>query len=382
MGLILAGAGMGLGAGMQQVGKNWSAENLEKMREDAATARQSALIEANKFLESSRQGHAEKLQDKAQTFQSGERKSGQEFQRGLITDVQQPFQREQQDRGFTQAKTMQDAQQAFQTEQNKLQRDLTREQIASHEKVAAANNATALQVAQLGGTVQQDKDGNMLFFDKSGKSTQIMDPNNPGKPLKGYKDLTPAAKAYADVIKAQLVGLNAQETAGTGDAEAITQKRVLLNAQLLNVLTGGIDSTGKKTTLPTPTATDKADAAKRAKDSKFMDAYAARFGAAAAAEITNAQRPSGGIIKPTREPEYQPIPGSAAAEAVARRKSEIARKEKEKADTKAASAATQAAFDEDAQAMSNKELLSKWDSRMGELSQTQQAKLFRIRNPM
>lgn len=50
MGLILAGALQGAGAGAMQFGaeqqKQWGAENLEKMREDAAMARQDALLRA------------------------------------------------------------------------------------------------------------------------------------------------------------------------------------------------------------------------------------------------------------------------------------------------------------------------------------------------
>ena len=54
MGLILAGAGMGGGAALQQFGaqlqRDWSAERLDAMRNDAANSRQAALIEAQKFM--------------------------------------------------------------------------------------------------------------------------------------------------------------------------------------------------------------------------------------------------------------------------------------------------------------------------------------------
>lgn len=57
MGLILAGALQGAGNFGAQLRKQWGAEELEKMREEAAMARQNALIEAQRLMETGRQTH-------------------------------------------------------------------------------------------------------------------------------------------------------------------------------------------------------------------------------------------------------------------------------------------------------------------------------------
>ena len=149
--------------------------------------------------------------------------------------------------GFTHTENLAAAQQTWQAEQNDAQRTLTRDQIAASKSIAATNRQVSLEIAKLGGTVQSDKDGNVLWVGKDGKAQAIMDPNNPDQPLKGYKDLTPAAKAYAGVIQAQLVSLDKKPMPDPGD----DARRVQLNNDLLNVLTGGIGKIGSPNPQPT-----------------------------------------------------------------------------------------------------------------------------------
>lgn len=166
-----------------------------------------------------------------------------------------------QGQGFAHTENLAEARQAFEAEQGEKSRGVTREQMASHEKISAANNAVALQIANIGGTVQPDKDGNILFIGKDGKAKTIMDPNNPGQPLKSHKDLTPAAKAYSDVLKAQLVDLDRAEIQAAGDPQqmsSIKQRRAEYTGQLLNVLTGGIGGAPKPSASPQPSAQDVA----------------------------------------------------------------------------------------------------------------------------
>lgn len=209
---------------------------LENLRQGGAD-RRLATTEAGSDR---RQGVAEAGQDRrqaaGQTFTAGENQKN----RDNAFDLQQA--------GFGHAEEMQAAQQDFQAEQNRLQRNLTASQIASQQKIAQANNETALAIAKTGGTAQQDKDGNFFFLGKDGTTKPIMDPNDPTKQLKGLKDLTPAAKAYADSIKAQLVDLDRLEANAAGDQTQLAQiaaRRAALTAEQLNVLTGGISAAGK-----------------------------------------------------------------------------------------------------------------------------------------
>lgn len=220
-----AGAAEGLGQGAARVGTQWSDALHEKAKQEAAALREENLARLQNQFAGERQ-QAGFAHD--ETMQAG---------------------------SFRHAETLQTARQAFEAEQNSLQRGLSREQIASQEKVSAANNATALQVARIGGSVQQDKDGTMLFIDREGNTRTLRDPRDPSKPLVGFKDLTPASKAYADVIKAQLTGLDREElsAATMGDQAAsakITERRARLNADLLNVLTSGITEAGKSAPAP------------------------------------------------------------------------------------------------------------------------------------
>lgn len=259
LGSALAGAAAGAGdAGVKaglQLQKQFGDEDLLKLKSEAD-------LKLGTTLENLRHTNQVSMKKEVdQPFQTSERVAGQGFTREMETDVRQPFQRTEREagQGFQtserQASQMfrteeRKASETYQAEQNKLNRDLTRDEIASRERIAANNNSVSLQVARIGGTVQQDKDGNMLFFDKQGKATPVMDPNNPGQQLRGLKDLTPAAKQYAEVIKGQLQGLDREELAASaaGDDKAkdkITERRAALNRDLLNVLTGGISEAGK-----------------------------------------------------------------------------------------------------------------------------------------
>lgn len=213
-----------------------------------------------------------------------------------------------QGQGFAHAENLQDARQTFETEQNEKNRGVTREQMASHEKISAANNAVALKIANIGGTVQPDKDGNILWIGKDGKAKQIMDPNDPEQPLKSHKDLTPAAKAYSDVLKAQLVDLDRAEIQAAGDPQqmaSIKQRRAEYTGTLLNVLTGGIGGAAKPGAAPQPTAQDVSllkgnPSAKALFDQKFGAGAAdkALSGGAAAGAAPEAAMPRGLVEEP------------------------------------------------------------------------------------
>lgn len=183
-----------------------------------------------------------------------------------------------QQQGFTHTEALQAARQKFDTEQHELNRGLTREQMKQAKEIADNNNARALEIAKIGGTVQQDDDGNVLWVNKEGKATPLM---NGDQPVKAYKNLTPAAKAYSDVLKAQLTDLDRMEIQANGDPQqlaSIRARRAEYTGQLLNVLTGGIGSVQQAAT-PTPSPRDieilKANPKNRA-------AFDQQFGAGAA----------------------------------------------------------------------------------------------------
>lgn len=238
-----AGAAEGAGLGTAKAAEKWTDALHEKAKQEAIALREENLARLNNAAAAERQqagfGHAETME----------------------RDIRQPFERTQQQARFGNEKTLQDARLAYDRERDSENRTLTREQITSHEKIAQANNANAMAIAKIGGSVTQDTQGNVLWVGKDGKAQQIMDPNNPDKPLVGFKDLTPAAKAYADVIKDQLKGLDREElsAATTGDQAMqakITERRGKLNADLLNVLTGGIGAAGKEAPAPGKTGWD------------------------------------------------------------------------------------------------------------------------------
>lgn len=241
MGLI----GYALAGAAQEAGRAGEIVGLKSMEDLIQRDRDARLHENAKELETMREGGA---MQRLQISESGAMERLGVSEKGaaerLATSEAGATTRQKQ--GFTHAEELQRLRNTFEAEQKALDRTLTREEIAARKEIAGANNATALQVAKIGGTIQQDKDGNILFFNKQGEATQIKDPVT-GEPMKGLKDLTPAAKQYADVIKTQMVGLDKEEVAALDQAskDAIVARRAQLNKDLLNVLTGGISEAGK-----------------------------------------------------------------------------------------------------------------------------------------
>lgn len=83
MGLILGGALAGAGAFGAQLQRQWGAEQLEAMREEAADRRQSALLTAQQSMQQAGFGHAEKMEkDIRQPFVTSERVAGEAFKTG------------------------------------------------------------------------------------------------------------------------------------------------------------------------------------------------------------------------------------------------------------------------------------------------------------
>ena len=254
IGGMLAGAAQGAGEAGVAVGRQWMVEDaaarLKQMEAEIQQARDARLFE---HQDTAQERGITATRENLETTEAGAKarlgisEAGAEKRLG----ISETGATARQNAGFTHTEEMARVRSAFESEQNKLNRELTKEQIASHERIAGANNATARELAKIGGTIGQDKDGNVLFYGKDGTAKPIMDPNSPNTPLKGYKDLTPAAKAYVDVIKDQLGKLMTQETAvaaAGGDQAAltkITQQRAALNADLLNVITGGLTNAGK-----------------------------------------------------------------------------------------------------------------------------------------
>lgn len=274
MGLILSalgGAGEGAAKAGQQFGEYASRSALQSEAAEITKLRDAKLEEFASAREQRGYGHSERLQQQ----------------------------------GFEHEESLAAVKQAFDAEEHEKTRGVTREQIASHEKVSAANNAVALQIANIGGTVQPDKEGNILWIGKDGKAKPIMDPNSPDQPLKSYKDLTPAAKAYSDVLKAQLVDLDRAEIQAMGDPQqlaSIKQRRAEYTGQLLNVLTGGIGEAGKPAPRAQPGEQDIA-LLKRTPSAKAL--FDQKFGAGAADRALEA--------KSDAQPE-QPLPRALAEE--------------------------------------------------------------------
>lgn len=228
------GGAAGAGQGSAAAGKEWTASLNEQAKQEAIGLREANLAAINNAA----------AMERTETTEAGANKR---------LDVSEAGATSRQQQGFTHAENLQGARLKFEGEQNEARNKLTSQEIASREKIASANNATALQVAKIGGSVTTDKDGAVLWINKEGQASAVKGPD--GKPMQSYKDLTPAAKQYADVLKAQLVDLDKQETAAatTGDQSAIgkiTERRAQLNGELLNVLTGGIGEAGKN--IPKP----------------------------------------------------------------------------------------------------------------------------------
>jgi len=110
---------------------NMQVAEIQKLRDER-------LAEVSKLSQERGFAHADKTLDKTQTFQAGERAAGQEFQRGMETEVRQPFQRTE----------------------NEATRELTRTQMGEtsrHNKATEKNQASALglQAQQVGAAVKQ-----------------------------------------------------------------------------------------------------------------------------------------------------------------------------------------------------------------------------------
>ena len=268
----LAGGVEGLGVGVARVGSKWSEALFEEEKQKAIGLREENLARLNNDAAAGRLATSEAGADR----RLGVTEAGATARQGA---------------GFKHTEALEGSRQKWQGEQNDLQRTLSRDQIASHERVAAANNSTALKIASIGGTVQSDNDGNLIFLDRSGKPTQIMDPNNPGQPLRGQRDLTPASKAYVDVIKEQIKGLDRAELdpmADDSQKQRIAARRLALNNDLLNVLTGGISAAGQ-TQHATPTQRDIA-LLRSNPSASLVPAFDKKFGVGASDKVLNVMK--------------------------------------------------------------------------------------------
>lgn len=190
----------------------------------------------------------------AQEAQSLRDATLQQFQAGQQTErlqhtekmagSEQTFRRELQGGQFAHDIEMKDARQAFESEQHGLNRDLTREQIASNEKIAEANRKNALAAASIGGTVTTDTStGNVVMVGKDGKVKPLTLAD--GKPLKGAVDLTASQKAYTAVLSDRLKALDKEKmspmVAGNPEAEGKVDRQIAaLNYELLKTFTAGV----------------------------------------------------------------------------------------------------------------------------------------------
>ena len=381
----MAGAGeAGVKSGLQ-LQKQFGDEDLQKMK--AASD-----LELATSMENLRQKNAVAFEREVrQPFTTSERKDTQTFtaeQQGRS----QAFQVTLQNAGFTHTEEMARDRQNFDLERDATQGDLTREQIASSEKIAIANQKNALAIANIGGTISQDKDGNMLFFNRQGKPTQIMDPNNPSKPLVGIKDLSAAAKQYAEVIKAQLVGLDKEELVVFDDAgkTKIVERRSILNNELLNVLTGGIQNAGPREAYDPATKQVKVDGniipgtAANADEAKamvkaFREASQGKAGSPATPSATGAK--PAGIVAGARADPARPSP-TAPITAMTRveqqgmeSKSASAAQAKDSEALKGLDREVSAEFEQDIRGMTGAQIVAKYQNKTDALTTAQKVRM-------
>jgi hypothetical protein len=192
--------------------------------------------------------------------------------------------------GFAHDTTLMNANHAYSTEQNALNRDMTREQITSNEKIAAGNNATAITAAKIGGVVQQDVNtGAMFLVGKDGTSTAITNPST-GQPLMGMKNLTAAQGAYAGVLKDRIEKLDAAKYAPINIGNETVQNQIeaaqaTLTKQLLDTMTLGAGNIGGKPLGGAAATPGPADIAKLQATPSAAALFDQQFGAGSAAKI-------------------------------------------------------------------------------------------------
>jgi hypothetical protein len=372
IGTALAGAAVGAGEAGKQLGEYAVRSNLQAEADAAQRSRDERLAEFQKEAQTRGFAHADSMQGKQFGHANSMQQAGFKHAEGM-QDRGFEHAEGMQEAGFTHAGDMQSAAQAFQKEQNDAQRGLTREQMASHERIASANNANALKIANLGGAIQQGSDGTMGWVDKNGNTKPIMDPNNPDQPWRSNKDLTPAAKQYAEVIKAQMVALEKEEVAGA-DAKVIADRRAKLNAELLKVLTGGIGEAGKAPAGITPPqfAIDYLKAHPETAE-QFKEKYKADPSQFLAG---SKPAPKGLIRTPTDEP---PVTAMTKAERAAADATEGNKNlDRDKANLQKMNEEVAREFDVDTRKLSPQALYRKYIDKMDALGTSQRARLSQL----
>lgn len=364
---------------MADVGKTWTKELADEELQKAIGLREENLARLNNTAADTRLDKQISAEDTRQTkgfthaenLQAGGFKHAENLQAG----------------SFEHSESLQRAQQNFQRSENEMQRNMTREQIARSERIAASNRATSMEIAKLGGTVQQDKDGNVIYIGKDGTAKAITDPNT-GKPMVGFKDLTPAAKTYAEVIKAQLVDLDKQETGAAGDQAVlgkIAERRADLNNKLLNVLTGGIDQAAAKPASGASKAQwDNATGdvlvdGKKIGTAKTQDEAINIARNAGRAAPETAAKPAATSEQPKKEA-YVPPAGTLAAEARDRKRGLIEKHQQEESGIAERVTALRDDFNVDQRHMTPQALAEKYGKDVDSLTDAQKALIFKARN--
>jgi hypothetical protein len=234
---MAGGGAAGVEAG-QTYQKSAAAMELERAREEATLARETALQKMKSEADVNLQQNVIQPHQSSEKALDREATAGENAATRALTKSEGGLNRENQ-------RELQDVRIAFDRDQLEQTKILTREQINAHKAIASSNNSIALQIAKLGGAPTQDKQGNMIWINKDGSSQKIMDPADPTKQLQGFKDLTPAAKAMMSIKQEELKGLNQQEASGMGDPAKISERRLQLNREILNIATTGIEDPAK-----------------------------------------------------------------------------------------------------------------------------------------